>query len=235
MKSRARDNTQKYKLYGELITANLYKYQNYQDSIEVFDYVNNQNIIIDLDKTKTLNENAQRYFKLYIKSKKTKEKSLEMLSNLNMEQEYYENILYSVDKSINLSELDDIKAELGMNTEKPIKKEKTIIQKINIEDFEVYIGKNNKQNDYIVSKLAKDEDFWFHTRMCAGSHVLLRTNGIEPSEKVIYECCKIARENSSASQPSKVGVIYTRAKYLRKPPAAPLGYVTYKNEKEILI
>ncbi len=60
-------------------------------------------------------------------------------------------------------------------------------------------------------------------------------NGTEPKEDVIFECCKLARKYSSASQPSKVGVIYTRGKYLRKPPAAPLGYVTYKNEKEVLI
>ena len=92
-----------------------------------------------------------------------------------------------------------------------------------------------RQNDFIVSKLAKDNDYWFHTRLCAGSHVLLRINDAEPDEATIFECCKLAREYSSASQPSKVGVIYTKAKYLRKPPAAPLGYVTYRNEKEVLV
>ena len=230
-----RDNTDKYKLYGELLTANLYQKKDFQDKIEVFDYINNKNIIIDLDNTKSLTENAQRYFKLYNKSKKTKEKSEELLSNLSMEQEYNENILYSIEKSKSIKDLDDIKSELGMNIEKPKKVEKSAIEKINIENFDVYIGKNNKQNDYIISKIAKDEDIWFHTRLCAGSHILLKTNGIEPNEKVLFECCKLAREYSSASQPSKVGVIYTKAKYLRKPPAAPLGYVTYKNEKEVLI
>ena len=101
--------------------------------------------------------------------------------------------------------------------------------------FDIFVGKNNRQNDYIVSKLAKDEDYWFHTRLCAGSHVLLKVKDKEPEETVLFECCKLARENSSASQPSKVGVIYTKAKNLRKPPASPLGYVTYKNEKEVLV
>ena len=82
---------------------------------------------------------------------------------------------------------------------------------------------------------SKDDDIWFHTKLCAGSHVLLKVNGTEPDENLIFECCKLAREYSSATQPSKVGVIYTKAKNLKKPPAAPLGYVTYKNEKEILI
>lgn len=83
--------------------------------------------------------------------------------------------------------------------------------------------------------MRRDEDYWFHTRLCAGSHVLLRVNEKEPDDEVLFECCKLARGYSSAAQPSKVGVIYTKAKFLRKPPAAPLGYVTYKNEKEVLI
>ena len=230
-----RDNTEKYKLYGDLLTANLYLKKDYQKSIELFDYVNNKNIIIELDETKTLNENAQRYYKLYTKSKTTKEKSEEMLNGLNIEREYLENVLYSIERSEKINELEDIKIELGVKENSKKKQEKPIVEKLQIDGFDVYIGKNNKQNDYIVSKLAKDEDYWFHTRLCAGSHVLLKTNGIEPSEYVLFECCKLAREFSSATQPSKVGVIYTKAKYLRKPPAAPLGYVTYKNEKEVLV
>ena len=230
-----RDNTEKYKLYGELLTANLYKKCDYQKSIELFDYVNNEKITIELDETKTLNENAQRYYKLYTKSKTTKEKSIDMLNKLNIEREYLENILFSIDVGSKISDLNDIKSELGVLSEKQKKQDKPIVEKVLIGNFEVYIGKNNKQNDYIVSKLAKDDDFWFHTRLCAGSHVLLKVNGTEPNEEVLYECCKLARKYSSASQPSKVGVIYTKAKYLKKPPASPLGYVTYKNEKEILV
>ena len=233
--SNKRDNTEKYKLYGDLLTANLYLKQDYQKNIELFDYVNNTNVIIELDETKTLNENAQRYYKLYTKSKTTKEKSEEMFNSLNIEREYLENILYSIECSNTLKELEDIKIELGVEENNKKKQEKTVVEKVQIKGFDVYIGKNNKQNDYIVSKLAKDDDYWFHTRLCAGSHVLLKTNGVEPSEEVLFECCKLARKFSSATQPSKVGVIYTLAKNLRKPPAAPLGYVTYKNEKEVLV
>ena len=231
-----RDNTEKYKLYGELLTANLHQKCDYQKSIEIFDYTNNKNIVIDLDETKTLNENAQRYYKLYTKSKTTKEKSEEMLKNLNIEFEYIENIIYSINNAKSISDLDDIKSELGVaDKEKQNKTQKISVEKINIEGFEVYIGKNNKQNDYIVSKLSKDDDYWFHTRLCAGSHVLLKTNGNTPDKNVIWECCKLARKYSSATMPSKVGVIYTKAINLKKPPAAPLGYVTYKNEQEVLV
>lgn len=229
-----RDNTEKYKLFGELLTANLYQKKDYQSEIEVFDYVNNKNIIIELDNTKTLNENAQRYFRLYTKAKTTKEKSTNIIEGLNIEKEYLENILYSINSAGNIKELAEIKTELGIE-EKSVKKEAPSIMKVDIKGFEVYIGKNNKQNDYIISKLSKDEDYWFHTRLCAGSHVLLKIRDKEPEEEILFECCKLAREYSSASQPSKVGVIYTKRKFIKKPPAAPLGYVIYKNEKEVLV
>ena len=231
-----RDNTDKYKLYGELLTANLYQKCDFASEITLFDYVNNRDIVIELDKTKTLKDNAQRYFKLYAKSKATKEKSREMLSSLEIEREYLENILYSINSAQKIKDFEEIETELGLNDVKSRKTDKNELLKVVIDGFDVYVGRNNKQNDYIVSKLAKDEDYWFHTRLCAGSHILLRIqDNREPDEHVLFECCKLAREYSSALQPSKVGVIYTKAKNLRKPPAAPLGYVTYKNEREILV
>ena len=230
-----RDNTEKYKMYGELLTANLYLKQDFIKQIELFDYIHNENIIIELDETKTLKENAQRYYKLYVKSKTTKEKSKSLLEQLNIEKEYLENILYSINSASKLKDLDDIKSELGFDIPKTKKQEKSVVEKTQINGFDVYIGKNNKQNDYIISKLAKDEDIWFHTRLCAGSHILLKVNGVEPEEKTIFECCKLAKKYSVLMENSKVGIIYTKAKNIRKPPASPLGYVTYKNEKEILV
>ena len=182
-----------------------------------------------------MNENAQRYFKLYAKSKATKEKSEEMLNNLTIEKEYLENILYSINRAEAITDFEDIKSEVLPDEKKPKKQEQSEIMKIDYKGFEILIGRNNRQNDLIISKLAKDNDYWFHTRLCAGSHVLLKVKEKEPDEDILFECCKLAREYSSASQPSKVGVIYTKAKNLRKPPAAPLGYVTYKNEKEVLV
>ena len=217
------------------MTANLYQKKDYSKEIDVFDYVNNQNITIELDDTKTLNENAQKYYKLYTKAKNTRDNASKMLEELNMKKEYCEGLLYSINTAQNLESLKEIKEELGLDKENPKKKDKTEIEKREINGFEVYIGKNNKQNDYIISKLAKEEDYWFHTRLCAGSHILLKVKDKEPDEETVFECCKLAREFSSAKQPSKVGVIYTRRKYLKKPPSAPLGYVTYKNEKEILV
>ena len=227
-------NTDRYRLFGDLIMANLYNNKDFSPSIDVFDYENNKNITIELDITKKLKENANKFYKLYTKGKTSKQKLGEMREILIENLSYYEQVLYSIECAGNIKDLLEIKSELmPEDGEKQDKHKALEPEKISIDGFTVFIGKNNRQNDYIISKLAKDEDIWFHTKDCAGSHVLLK--GENPPDKIILQCAKIAKQHSSAPNSSKIGVIYTKRKYLRKPPKANLGYVTYKNEKEIVI
>lgn len=222
----------KYRLYGDLIMANLYNNKDYLKTINVYDYENNCEISIELDETKTLKDNANRYYKLYNKSKTAHEKMQEMSLKLKENIEYNEQILYSLELANDMDELLEIKSEI--EPEKQVKStKKVMVEPLQIEGFDVYVGKNNRQNDYIVSKLSKDEDLWFHTRDCAGSHVLLKCEN--PSDKLIFECAKLAKKYSKGSLSSKVSVIYTKRKYLKKPPKANLGYVIYKCEQEILV
>lgn len=222
----------KYRLYGDLIMANLYTLSDYSKVAEVFDYENNKQIKIELDSTKTLKDNANRFYKLYNKAKTALIKLSELILELEQNINYSEQILYSIDIADSISDLEEIKVEVSPK-EKPKKVEKNSLMELEINGCKVFVGRNNRQNDYIVSKLSKDEDFWFHTRDCAGSHILLRCE--TPSDKLIFECAKLAKKYSKGSQSSKVGVIYTKRKFLKKPPAANLGYVTYKNEKEIIV
>lgn len=222
----------KYRLYGDLIMANLYKGGDYSKSINVFDYENNTEIRIELDETKTLKDNANRFYKLYNKGKTAYEKVLELSAVLNENIQYYEQILYSLELASDIDELMEIKFEIEPEKTQKTQK-KSQLEPIEIDGFKVYVGKNNKQNDLIVSKLSRDEDYWFHTKDCAGSHVLLKCEN--PSDKLILECAKLAKQYSKGSLSSKVGVIYTKRKYLKKPPKANLGYVTYKNEREIIL
>lgn len=227
-------NGDKYRLYGDLIMANLYNNKGYSKFIRVFDYENNKEINIELDETSTLKENANKFYKLYNKAKTSVAKLTELTDELKKNIDYYEQILYSIDIAHSVEELYEIGNEIEpQKKEKKVSKSAFLPTEMEIEGCKVYIGKNNRQNDYIVSKLSKDEDWWFHTRDCAGSHVLLRCEN--PTDKLIYECAKIAKTFSKGSQSSKVGVIYTKRKYLKKPPKANLGYVTYKNEQEIVI
>lgn len=226
-------SSDKYRLKGDLIMANLYNNKDFSKSIKVYDYENDKEIIIELDETKTLKENANNFYKLYNKGKNSTSKLSELTAELKEKINYLEHILYSIEIAESIEELNEIKIEI--EPQKDSKKIQTISAplELNIENCKVFVGRNNRQNDYIVSKLSKDEDLWFHTKDCAGSHVLLKCEN--PSDKIILKCAELAKKYSKGSKSSKVGVIYTKRKNLKKPPKANLGYVTYKNEKEILI
>ena len=248
------DKANLYRKKGDLIMANLFHHKDFSSFIEVLDFETNSPIKIELDNRKTLKENANQYFKLYNKAKVANLKSQEMIENLKMEKDYLEQVLYSLDNATTVEELLEIE-----NEQKGEAKSKTEVWRYggievrndentksqpsshpavhtSISPFTIYVGKNNKQNDYIVSKLSRDEDLWFHVHNCAGSHVLLRVEaGQEQTEEIIFECAKLAKEYSNAKNSSKVGVIYTKRKFLKKPSGASLGYVTYKNEKEIIV
>ena len=228
------NNSRQFRLYGDLLMANLYNLKDFIPSATVFNYENNSDLTIELDETKTIKENANRFYKLYNKTKTRKAKLSELCEEAELKAKYYEETIYSLDSSSDISNLLEIEDELEPDNKTKCNVKKAVLpDEIELEGYKVYIGRNNRQNDYIISKLAKDEDFWFHTKDCAGSHVLLKCSS--PSDKILFECAKIAKKHSSASTSSKVGVIYTRCKNLKKPPKANLGYVTYKNEKEIVI
>ncbi|MCI1274072.1 MAG: NFACT RNA binding domain-containing protein, partial [Clostridiaceae bacterium] len=224
----------KYRIYGDLIMANLYKLKDYVEDVDVVNFSDNKPVKIFLDKTKTLKENANSFYKLYNKAKKTLENTTEYFSKVQQEKDYLEQVMYSINSAETIAELEVVKLEIM--PEKAVKKlEKHSFEPLNIkvDDCEVYIGKNNRQNDFIVSKLAKDEDLWFHVHNCAGSHVLLKSKN--PDDETILKCAHLAKKYSSAAESSKVGVIYTFAKNLKKPPHSNLGYVIYKGEKEIVL
>ena len=230
-------NADEYRVLGDMIMANLYANEDYRESITAFDYENNQERTIELDPTKTLKENANNFYKLYTKSKKSLNKLKTLHENLLGTKIYLEQIEYSLTAALTYEELLEVKPELaetpqksGKQTAKSSNEPKKLIID---ENTTIYIGKNNRQNDYIVSKLAKDGDLWFHTRDCAGSHVLLKSQN--PDDELIFRCATLAKTHSAASKSSKVGVIYTEARHLKKPPGANLGYVTYKSEREIIV
>jgi len=234
----------KYRLWGDLLMANLYALKDYSQSVEVYDYENDKQIVLNLDETKTIKDNAGRFYKLYNKAKTAGTKLVELIGSSKAEKDYLEQVLYSVETAESLDDLNEISQEISIlqgnsnsgnsQTQKRTEKLQPEIKTINLEDgSRIFIGKNNKQNDYIISKLASDEDWWFHVHNCAGSHVLLKTKNL--TDNLIFECAKLAKKYSSGTNSSKIGVIYTKRKYLRKPPGANLGYVTYRNEKEIII
>ncbi len=230
-----------YRKKADLIMGvNVFEKKDFVNEIEVIDWETNLPLKIELDETKTLKENANQFYKLYNKAKTANFKSQEIIENLQKEKKYLEQVLYSIEAANDIEDLIEINEEISDIKIKNIKHAKKDslhnFLTVKIDNFNIYIGKNNKQNDYIVSKLSRNEDLWFHTRNCAGSHVLLKIDaGQKVTDKILLECAKLAKEYSGAKNSSKVGIIYTKAKNLKKPPGANLGYVIYKEEKEIII
>ena len=238
-----------YKLYGELLTTNLYKMPNY--NIENFTvenyYDNNKEITIPLDVKLSPSANAKQYFKKYRKLQNTKtivQKQKELVIN---EIEYLESIVYEINNSYNIEELEDIYEEIkeitqenqskGLNKKKEKKLEKNMPSEYKIDGFTIYVGKNNKQNDFLTCKLARNNDMWFHTKDIHGSHVVLKLDkGIKKvPDSIIYRCATIAAYYSKAKMSQNVPVDYTYIKYVKKPNGAKPGMVIYTDNKTLYV
>lgn len=247
-------NMDTYKLYGELLTANLYKFKDAPntDKVELENYYDNNNLItISLDKSISIHKNIDKYFKKYNKLKN----ALEIVSLQKIEAEkeldYIQSIVFSLENAKTLSDINEIFEEISENivTKKDIdKKNKNKVSKkktktteieitpITIDGYSVYIGKNNLQNDYLSLKFADKNDYWFHTQKIHGSHIILKTNGnIDVPDEVLTKCAKLAKENSKASNSSNVPVDFCLARYVKKASGAKPGMVIYTNYKTIYI
>ncbi len=244
------EDMEKYKLYGELLTANLYNINSNQNlsEIEVFNYYENKNIIIKLDSKVNVSKNIEKFFKKYNKLKNTLSIVSDQKRQAVREIDYIESIIFSLDNSKTMQDIDEIYEEVSENfvTKKEInlKKQKNVkkkdreikIEPINVMGFNVYIGKNNIQNEFLTLKFASKEDIWFHTQKIHGSHVILKTEGIEevPNE-VLYECAKLAMQNSKAKNSSNVPVDFCKVKFIKRSASGKTGMVNYTNYNTIFV
>ena len=244
----------KYKLYGELLTANLYRFKNLPnlDKIELENYYDDNKLItIPLDKSISVHKNIDKYFKKYNKLKNALEIVSEQKKETEKELDYIESIVFSLENAKNLSDINEVYEEISENivTKKEvIKKSKQVKKKqketndkmklnsIEIDGYTVFIGKNNIQNDYLSLKYADKNDYWFHTQKIHGSHIILRTNGnTDVPNEVLTKCAILAKENSKASQSSNVPVDYCLARYVKKASGSKPGMVIYTNYKTIYV
>lgn len=241
-----------YRIYGELITANLYRINNNAnvDYIELENYYDNNNLIkIPLDKSISPSYNAKKFFKKYNKLKNTLEIVSVQKEEANKELDYLESIIYELDNASSISDLEEIDSEISENVlfknnvkSSNVKRNKINKRKVhdeyepityNVDGFTLFVGKNNKQNDYITTKLGKNEDLWFHTKDIRGSHVLLKCNGSKVSQETIIACAKIAAQHSKARLSSNVPVDYCYIRNVKKPSGSKPGMVIYVNNQTI--
>ena len=242
----------KYRLYGELITSNLYKLTNtHTEYIELENYYDNNNLIkIPLDKKYSPRINAKHYFKKY----NTLKNALQIVSVQKAETEnelnYIDSIIFEIDLASSTKELQEILDEISENlikknvsqkkkNTKNLKKKKQEKQysplHFNIDNFDVYVGKNNKENDWLTFTFANKNDIWLHTKDIQGSHVILKNSGQNVSDDILVKCAKLAVEHSKAKFSSNVPVDYCKVQYVKKPNGAKPGMVIFTNNKTISV
>lgn len=248
------ENMDTYRIYGELLTANLYKINRDENGQEITVenyYENNVPITIPLDHKINVQKNIEQYFKKYNKLKNALVIVGQQKKEAEKELDYIESIVFSLENAKSVDDIVDVYAEISENvmTKKEIakkqknkvskkkpKEKEIVLQSQEIDSFTVYIGKNNVQNDYLSLKFANKNDLWFHTQKIHGSHVLLRNpENVEVSDEVLMECAKLAKENSKGKMSSNVAVDYCKAKYVKKSPGAKPGLVIYTNYKTIFV
>ena len=252
------DNLEKYKLYGELITANLYKIPNNNiDEITLKNYYdNNKEIIIKLDERYSPSINAKRFYKKYNKLKNTLEIVTIQKQETKSELQYLESIIYELECCNSIEEISEILDELSENEIFKEKinslknKRKYEIKKSNftknkkisfnpikykIDNFTFLVGRNNKENDYLTLKYAKKTDLWFHTKDIHGSHAILILDNRTPNHDILNKCAEITAFHSKAKHSSNVPVDYCEVKYVKKPNKAKPGMVIYKNNSTLYV
>jgi predicted ribosome quality control (RQC) complex YloA/Tae2 family protein len=244
---RASEDLAAYRMKGELLTANLHAIRKGQAVFEAEDYYSQEgggtvSISIELDPALTPSENAQRYFKRYAKAKTAREKLAEQIAAANEEIDYVEGLLQSIESCSAESELDEIRAELAAQgymkeqAGKAFRKaEPSKPRHYRTGGCDIYVGRNNAQNDFLTLKFARADDVWMHAKKTPGSHVIVRASGGAVPDDALYVGAMLAAYYSKARSSSSVPVDYTQKRNVRKPAGARPGYVIYMTNRTISV
>ncbi|MGM0873609.1 MAG: Rqc2 family fibronectin-binding protein [Bacillota bacterium] len=238
------DKANRFQLYGELLTANLYAVKKGDKTAEVINYYDENSgiITIPLDVQKTPSENAQKYFSKYQKAKNSVEVVQQQIALSRNEIDYFEGLIQQIE-SASPKDIGEIREELmeggylKQRQSRTIKKKKPLKPMlehyVSSDGTEIVVGKNNKQNEYLTNKLAARDDVWFHTKDIPGSHVVIRSK--HPSEETILEAANIAAYFSKAKNSSAVPVDFTAIRHVKKPSGSKPGYVIYDNQQTVYV
>lgn len=250
-KSRILDKTLKectkkdsYRLKGDLLTANIYKINRGDSKIKVLNYYNEETeeyVEINLDSCKSPSENVQRYYKKYNKLKASeKHASMELKKN-NEEEDYLNSVLTNILNAEDYKDIDDIKNELiqtgyikfKKKNKGPKVKESKPHHFVSSDGIDIFVGRNNIQNDNLSLKSANKNYMWLHAKNIPGSHVIIASYDIPDS--TLLEASIIAAYYSKGKNSPKQSVDYTKVKELRKPSGAKPGMVIYHTNKTITV
>lgn len=232
----------KYKIYGELITAYGYDLQPGANELIALNYYNNnEEIKIPLDKTLTPMENAKKYFEKYNKLKRTYEALTSLIQETKDEINHLKSIQASLEIATDERDLADLKHELmeygyikkkyparpGTSKKAGKAAKSRPFHYISSDGYHMYVGKNNYQNEELTFKLANGGDWWFHAKNLPGSHVIVKTEGNELPDRTFEEAARLAAYYSGGRDAKKVEIDYTQRKNIKKPSGSKPGFVIY--------
>lgn len=225
---------EKYKVYGELLNTYGYGLEEGARVLEALNYYTNEMIQIPLDAQLSASENAKKYFDRYSKLKRTNEALTELTAQTKSEMEHLESIASSLDIALKEDDLVQIKEELKdygyirrRGHEKKQKAKSRPFHYRSSDGFDIYIGKNNYQNEELTFKMANGGDWWFHAKKMPGSHVIVKTNGAELPDRTFEEAAMLAGYYSQGRDSEKVEIDYLQRRNVKKPNGSAPGFVVY--------
>ena len=240
------DDTNKmdtYKLYGDILMINAHLQVQYEPSIQLPNLLSEDGelLTIPLKPNLTIVENGQWYYKLYTKLKNRVVSGEYQLNASTTKLEYLKSILYSISLATTRESLEEVRKEcmdagIIKKSKKPLsyKLGKSNYIHLTIDEGEIFIGRNNQQNEYLTHRFAKPTDIWFHTQDIQGSHLILRLN-VDPDDMILSKVAQYAAYFSKARETSKVPVDYTYIKNIKKPPGSPLGFVIFNTHQTMIV
>ena len=227
----------KYKIYGELINTYGYGLEEGVKSFKALNYYTNEEITIPLDPQLTPQENSKKYFDRYQKLKRTQEALEEQIKETTEEIQHLESISNALDIAREESDLSQIKEELtefGYIKKHYTSKKGAKMQTkskpfhyISSDGYDIYVVKNNYQNDELTFKFASGNDWWFHAKKMPGSHVVVKTKDGTLPDRTFEEAGSLAAYYSQGRTAPKVEIDYLQKKNVKKPAGAKPGFVVY--------
>ncbi len=238
---------EKYKIYGDLITANIYQIQEGMKEISVQNFYSEDGEMVTIPLKHDLSpaKNAQRYYQKYTKEKTAETETLKQKKLNETEIDYLESVQEALGKAETNAEITEIRDELieegylknkGRLSKRKKKTEVVPMHFVSDDGYDIYVGKNNKQNDYVTLKLARSTDIWFHTKGIHGSHTIIKTDdAMTVSDEAYLQAARIAAYYSKGRSSESVPVDYTEVKNVKKPSGAKPGMVIYVNYNTLYV
>ena len=237
------ENFENYKNIGDILAANMHQIKYGMKKVTVFDFYNNQEITINLDPLLSPNDNLNFYYNKYNKGKRTISALNLRFGDIQNEIKYFEEIKMFIEKENDFIGIEEIENELNLsdngnkikNKIKLNKTKKRELLSFDYKGFQIFVGRNNKENEEISFSKGQPNDIWMHIKDIPGSHVLILRNNQELPEDVLIYAANLACEYSKAKKGDKVTVDYCERKFIKKIKNSKPGNVTYTNFHSLLI